>query len=101
MASIQFNSRAVLTIAAAMLAGAGKTHAEPPFGGTIFINPDLITPEDPTTFLSVTAAGRGIKTMFDRRVNNWVNVNAYLFNASFKFKKSSSRNPSSRNQRNS
>ena len=55
----------------------------PPFGGTIFLDPDIITPDDPTTFLELESAGRGIRTMFDRRVGDWISVNAYLFNASF------------------
>ena len=55
---------------------------EPPFGGTIFIDPDIITSTDPTTFQSASYAGRGNRRMFDRRVG-WIHVNAYLFNASF------------------
>ena len=57
--------------------------AEPPFSGTIFIDPDIITAADPTTFLGAPYAGQGVRTMFDRRVNNWITVNAFLFNASF------------------
>ena len=49
-------------------------HAAPPFSGTIFIGPEIITPADPTAFRSVSFAGRGQRTMFDRRVNDWVNV---------------------------
>lgn len=55
----------------------------PPFQGTIFIDPDIIRPDDPTTLTSVIASGRGSRTMFDRRVNDWVTVDAYLFNAAF------------------
>jgi hypothetical protein len=55
----------------------------PPFSGTIFIDPDIITSADPTTFQSLTAKGQGIRTMFDRRVNNWIQVNAYVFDATF------------------
>jgi len=55
----------------------------PPFWGTIFIDPDIITSSDPTTFQSVSYAGQGSRTMFDRRVANWITVNAYLFSASF------------------
>ena len=55
----------------------------PPFQGTIFIDPDIITASDPTTLVSLTASGRGSRTMFDRRVNNWTTVDAYLFNATF------------------
>lgn len=56
---------------------------DPPFSGTIFIDPDIITENDPTTFLSLVAAGQGSRVMYDRRVNNWITVNAYLFNTSF------------------
>ena len=55
----------------------------PPFGGTIFIDPDIITPTDPTTFQDLLPMGRGFRTMYDRRVANWIRVNAYLFNAIF------------------
>lgn len=57
--------------------------AEPPFSGTIFIDPDIITSADPTTLQTISYAGQGLRTMFDRRVNGWINVNAYLVNASF------------------
>ena len=60
-----------------------SAHAEPPFWGTIFIDPDIITAADPTTFTTITYAGQGNRTMYDRRVANWVTLNAYLFNASF------------------
>lgn len=55
----------------------------PPFGGTIFLDPDIITSEDPTAFASLTPAGQGSRTMFDRRVNTWITVNAYLFDVTF------------------
>ncbi len=57
--------------------------AEPPFSGTIFIDPDIITPLDPSAFQAVGEAGRGLRWMFDRRVNDWVYLNAFLFNSSF------------------
>lgn len=56
---------------------------EPPFGGTIFIDPDIITPSDATTFTGLTPAGQGSRTMFDRRVNSWITVEAFLFDATF------------------
>ena len=55
----------------------------PPFAGTIFIDPDIITPADPTTFVSLTPAGQGARTMFDRRVDTWITVDAHLFDAVF------------------
>ncbi|UCC23887.1 MAG: hypothetical protein JSU98_09100 [Gemmatimonadales bacterium] len=56
---------------------------DPPFWGTIFIAPDLITDADPTALQEVTPAGQGARTMFDRRVEGWVTVDAYLFDATF------------------
>lgn len=56
---------------------------DPPFSGTIFIDPDIIVPSDPSTFREVSYTGQGNRTMFDRRVNDWINVNAFLFNATY------------------
>jgi hypothetical protein len=61
----------------------GPDPVEPPFGGTIFLDPDIITSDDPTTFTGVTHTGRGIRTMFDRRVSGWIEVEAILYEASF------------------
>ena len=61
----------------------GPVSRPPPFPGTIFIDPDIITSSDPTAFESLSAAGQGSRTMFDRRVNGWITVDAYLFNASY------------------
>ena len=57
--------------------------ATPPFSGTIFIDPDIITPSDPTTFQTLTPTGQGLRTMFDRRPGAFIQVQAYLFNATF------------------
>lgn len=75
-----------LVLCAIVLAcGAPKlVHAVPPFSGTIFLDPDIIVETDPTTFSSVASNGQGYRLMFDRRINNWVSLNAYLFRASYK-----------------
>jgi hypothetical protein len=57
--------------------------AAPPFSGTIFIDPDIITSADPTTFQSLTPNGQGLRTMFDRRVGAFIQLQAYLFNVTF------------------
>ena len=71
--------------AAKRLAGVQESEGQldPPFSGTVWIDPDIITSSDPTAFQDITAAGRGERTMFDRRVNDWITINAYLFNAQF------------------
>jgi hypothetical protein len=59
--------------------------AQPPFSGTVFIDPDVLTAQDPSTFVQVVAAGVGSRQMFDRRANSgagdWIIVDALLFNA--------------------
>ena len=56
---------------------------DPPFSGTIFIDPDIITEDDPTVFLDITYAGTGSRRMFDRRENGRITVDAYLFNVNY------------------
>lgn len=55
----------------------------PPFGGTIFIDPDIITESDPTTFLGLEFIGQEPREMFDRRVDDWITRDAFLFEATF------------------
>lgn len=57
--------------------------AIPPFNGTIFLDADIITGSDPTTFVGVEFKGTGSRVMYDRRVSNWITVEAFLFNATF------------------
>ena len=54
----------------------------PPFGGTIFIDPDIITEEDPTTFVSLSYAGTGSRLMYDRR-SGWITSEPFLFPAEY------------------
>lgn len=53
--------------------------AQPPYSGTIFIDSDIITASDPSAIQSTTYTGQGMVTMYDRRIPDWVTVNAYLF----------------------
>ena len=54
----------------------------PPFGGTIFIDPDIISESDPTTFVSLSYAGTGTRQMYDRR-SGWVTLEPFLFPAEY------------------
>ena len=58
-------------------------YGTPPFDGTIFIDPDIITPSDPTAFVSLDYSGQGLRTMYDRRINDWINISPYLFTAQY------------------
>lgn len=81
--------RVLLTALAAGLVACGSdaspTPTErvvPPFGGTIFIDPDIITDDDPTTFVGLTYTGRAERTMYDRRFG-WITIEPHLFDAEF------------------
>jgi hypothetical protein len=50
-----------------------------PYGGTIFVDPDIITASDSSALVDVTYTGQGSRVVFDRRVNNWITINAFLF----------------------
>lgn len=56
---------------------------EPPYQGTAFIAADFLTPADPTSLQGVTYAGRGERSIFDRRQDGIVTVNAYLFDVHY------------------
>ncbi len=60
-----------------------KVQVPPPFNGTIFLDPDILTASDPSTFTSLTYTGQAQRKMFDRRVNNWITTNPFLFKANY------------------
>ena len=66
-----------------LFVGLAISQLDPPYSGTIFIDEDIITEDDTSTFLSAPYAGQGMRQMFDRRVNDWIYINAFLFNATF------------------
>lgn len=51
--------------------------------GTVFVAPDLITSNDPTSLIEVTYIGQANRSMFDRRLKDWATYEAYLFEASY------------------
>ncbi len=73
----------LLLIFLGSLSGCSDSDSGPPFSGTIFIDPDIITSRDPTAYQGIAYIGQGMRTMFDRRVDGWVTVNAYLFEATY------------------
>ena len=60
-----------------------KVQQDPPFDGTIFLDPDIITSSDPSTFKSLAYAGQAERTMFDRRVDDFITLNPFIFNANY------------------
>ena len=62
---------ALLAVLAVLFAAPGAVTlaaTEPPFGGTTFISPDVITEADPTALRSVVYTGRGERVIWDYRV---------------------------------
>ena len=73
-----------VSLVACLISLINQSHAaEPPFNGTIFLESDIINDQDPTAFVGLRAAGQEMREMFDRRVDAMINVNAYLFVASY------------------
>jgi hypothetical protein len=62
--------------------GEEKKLGKPPFWGTIFIDPNIVTPQDPSSFKSISYKGTGYREMYDRR-SSWVNLQPFLFEAKF------------------
>ncbi|MFT3928593.1 MAG: hypothetical protein QM778_39050 [Myxococcales bacterium] len=55
----------------------------PPFGNTVWFDPDVITKSDPTSFVDVVSAGTGKRNVFDRRTDSYEQIDAILFKARF------------------
>jgi hypothetical protein len=82
------NSSVIVFLSLVLLVGCSETIVEadisPPFSGTIFIDPNIITDTDPSAYSSMTYAGRASRTMFDRRDGGgWITLDPYLFDTSF------------------
>ena len=60
---------------------AAPTALARPFDGTAFVSPAVLTAADPSGLRPITYDGRGERRLFDRRVDDWGTVEAYLFTA--------------------
>ena len=55
----------------------------PPFSGTVFISPEVITRTDQTRFRDVAPAGQGERRVFDRRDGAWATKVVRLFDVRY------------------
>lgn len=55
----------------------------PPFSGTAFLHPDIVTADDPSAFIGLRATGSGARNVFDRRINSFTTIQARLFEARY------------------
>jgi hypothetical protein len=53
-------------------------------GGTVWITTDAITSKSPSDFLGISSMGVRNRQTFDRRVNDWVRQDSWVFTASYK-----------------
>ncbi|MEM7433384.1 MAG: hypothetical protein AAF351_15785 [Pseudomonadota bacterium] len=56
---------------------------DPPFEGTIFVDPDIITSNDPSSFSVLVFKGRAVRNMFDRRIDAFEEFHAFVFVACY------------------
>jgi hypothetical protein len=75
-----FGCAAILAYGMSSLASA---QSAPPFHGTIFVNENILTEEDATTYVGLTDGGKAKRRMFDRRLNRFADFDAWIFHASF------------------
>lgn len=57
--------------------------AAPPFNGTIFLNPDIVTGADPSAFASLSYEGIGRRQVYDRRANAFLLMDMHLAKATY------------------
>ena len=60
----------------------------PPFDGTAWIANSVITPQSPSDMVSVAFVAVAPRTTYDRRANDWVTKNSYVFRGTFRASKS-------------
>lgn len=70
-------------VVALLISFSSRLEASPPFHGTIFVDPNIITSDDASSFSSLEYVGRENRLMFDRRRDGWVNRRAFLFIAKY------------------
>jgi hypothetical protein len=76
--TIPLNSKHGL-VAGLVLALAAAAQTGTLIHGTIFLSPDIITEDDPSALESIEPAGLEVRNMYDRRVREMVDAEAWLF----------------------
>lgn len=76
-------SRRIGTLLTLLLLSQVTGDAAPPFSGTIFLDPDIVTASDPSAFWGISYTGIGRRQVYDRRVNAFVNMDMHLARATY------------------
>lgn len=67
----------------AFVAFANPARSEPPFSSTADTVFDIITDTDPSTFICLYYEGRGVRQMWDKRLDDESDLNTFIFSAHF------------------
>jgi len=82
-------SAALLTIGSQAAAHSASEHDyfsenyEPPFSGTVYLDPDIITPNDPSAFQELFYTGEGVRSAWHSEEAKVISFDAYLYNLMF------------------
>ena len=74
----------IIAVGLAAIAAAPARSAEPPFSGTAFIAPELITSSSPSAARSIGYVGRRSRSIFDRRPDAFVTERVFEFKVAYK-----------------
>lgn len=69
--------------AASLVAITAPSMAAPPFDGTVWIDPDIITENDPSTFERLTYIETAPRQCFDHRVGDWSSIKVHIYQADY------------------
>ena len=69
--------------ASVIRASSTTTYEQPPYSGTIFVEPNIVKSTDPTLYKDYTYKGMGMRNIFDRREGSFVYVSVHLFKANY------------------
>lgn len=60
-----------------------RAESAPPFEGSVFVEADIITSDDASAFSHLVYRGQKLRKMFDRRIDAFADINAYVFTARY------------------
>ena len=56
---------------------------ESPYSGTVWMESNIITSDDPTTYESIEFDTQEVREIYDRRVDQWLEINVFVYEATF------------------
>jgi hypothetical protein len=84
MSYINHTIKKLFFIPLAATISSSVAYATPPFLGTIFQEPNIINSSDITIYEKYSYIGQEERLVYDRRVDKYINIDAYIFSATFK-----------------